>query len=58
MEEARKRRASTRRSGEEGRKRRRLDEERAKNRERKLQAMGMKEGGWDEGKAGEVGGGG
>ncbi|KAG6040648.1 hypothetical protein E4U41_007549 [Claviceps citrina] len=51
MEEARKRRAEDaqrRRRGEEDK--RRLDDERAKNRERKLKAMGMKEGGWDEGK--------
>lgn len=51
MEEARKRRAedaAKRRRGEE--ERRRMDDERAKNRERKLKAMNMKEGGWDEGK--------
>lgn len=53
MEEARKRRAEDaerrRRGAEE---RRRMDEERAANRERKLKAMGAKEGGsWDEGKA-------
>ncbi|KAH9907275.1 hypothetical protein F4778DRAFT_721235 [Xylariomycetidae sp. FL2044] len=52
MEEARKRRAEEaerRRRGEE--ERRRMDEERAANRERKLKAMGSKEGGsWDEGK--------
>ncbi|KAG5946867.1 hypothetical protein E4U53_006508 [Claviceps sorghi] len=51
MEEARKRRADDaerRRRGEE--EKRKLDDERAKNRERKLKAMGMKEGGWDEGK--------
>lgn len=51
MEEARKRRAleeEKRRRGEE--ERRRMDDERAKNRERKLAAMGQKEGGWDEGK--------
>ncbi|KAK2591758.1 hypothetical protein QQS21_010548 [Conoideocrella luteorostrata] len=51
MEDARKRRAEDaerRRRGEEDK--RKLDEERAKNRERKLKAMGMKEGGWDEGK--------
>ncbi|KAI1458203.1 hypothetical protein F4805DRAFT_425880 [Annulohypoxylon moriforme] len=52
MEEARKRRAEDaerrRRGAEE---RRRMDEERAANRERKLKAMGAKEGGsWDEGK--------
>lgn len=52
MEEARRRRteeAERRRRGEE--ERRRMDEERAANRERKLKAMGAKEGGnWDEGK--------
>ncbi|KAI1342950.1 hypothetical protein F5Y15DRAFT_428913 [Xylariaceae sp. FL0016] len=51
MEEARKRRAEDaerRRRGDEERKR--MDEERAANRERKLKAMGAKEGGWDEGK--------
>lgn len=51
MEDARKRRvedAAKRRRGEE--ERRRMDDERAKNRERKLKAMGTKEGGWDEGK--------
>lgn len=51
MEEARKRRAEDaerRRRGEEDR--RRMEDERAKNRERKLKAMGAKEGGWDEGK--------
>lgn len=51
MEEAKKRRAEEaqrRKRGEEDRKR--LEDERAKNRERKLKAMGMKEGGWDEGK--------
>ncbi|KAI1099982.1 hypothetical protein F4804DRAFT_320260 [Jackrogersella minutella] len=52
MEEARKRRADDaerRRKGAE--ERRRMDEERAANRERKLKAMGAKEGGsWDEGK--------
>ncbi|KXX74452.1 hypothetical protein MMYC01_208605 [Madurella mycetomatis] len=51
LEEARKRRAedaARRKAAEE--ERRRLEEERAKNRERKLAAMGMKEGGWDEGK--------
>lgn len=51
IEETRKRRAAEdekRRRGEEDR--RRMDEERARNRERKLQAMGQKEGGWDEGK--------
>ncbi|KAI0827805.1 hypothetical protein F5Y06DRAFT_227127 [Hypoxylon sp. FL0890] len=53
MEEARRRRAEEaerRKRGEE--ERRRMDEERAANRERKLKAMGAKEGGsWDEGKA-------
>ncbi|KAI1768655.1 hypothetical protein GGR53DRAFT_384826 [Hypoxylon sp. FL1150] len=52
MEEARRRRADEaerRRKGDE--ERRRMDEERAANRERKLKAMGAKEGGsWDEGK--------
>ncbi|KAI8965352.1 hypothetical protein F5Y11DRAFT_8511 [Daldinia sp. FL1419] len=52
MEEARRRRAEEaerRRKGEE--ERRRMDDERAANRERKLKAMGAKEGGnWDEGK--------
>ncbi|OAA51558.1 hypothetical protein NOR_00151 [Metarhizium rileyi] len=51
MEEARKRRAEEaerRRRGEE--EKRKLDDERAKNRERKLKAIGMKDGGWDEGK--------
>lgn len=51
MEEARKQRAENaakRRQTEE--QRRRLEEERMKNRERKLKAMSMKEGGWDEGK--------
>jgi hypothetical protein len=51
MEEARKRKAEEaerRKRGEEERKR--MDEERERNRERKLQAMGKKEGGWDEGK--------
>ncbi|KAI1498307.1 hypothetical protein F5X99DRAFT_412205 [Biscogniauxia marginata] len=51
MEEARRRRAEEaerRRKGEE--ERRRMDEERAANRERKLKAMGAKEGAWDEGK--------
>ncbi|KAL7622031.1 hypothetical protein AAE478_007532 [Parahypoxylon ruwenzoriense] len=52
MEEARRRRAEEaerRRRGDE--ERRRMDEERAANRERKLRAMGAKEGGnWDEGK--------
>ncbi|KAI6081752.1 hypothetical protein F4821DRAFT_248607 [Hypoxylon rubiginosum] len=53
MEEARKRRAEEaerRRRGDD--ERRRMDEERAANRERKLKAMGAKEGGsWDEGKS-------
>ncbi|KAK0708027.1 hypothetical protein B0H67DRAFT_603129 [Lasiosphaeris hirsuta] len=40
--------AVKRRAAEEDQ--RRLNEERAKNRERKLNAMGQKEGGWDEGK--------
>ncbi|KAF6823021.1 hypothetical protein CPLU01_11645 [Colletotrichum plurivorum] len=51
MEEARKRKKADeerRRRGEEDR--RRMDDERAKNRERKLKAMSIKEGGWDEGK--------
>ncbi|KAK1572779.1 uncharacterized protein LY79DRAFT_674011 [Colletotrichum navitas] len=51
MEEARQRRKldeERRRRGEE--ERRRMDDERAKNRERKLKAMSIKEGGWDEGK--------
>ncbi|KFA78250.1 hypothetical protein S40288_02683 [Stachybotrys chartarum IBT 40288] len=51
MEEARKRRAEDaerRKRGEEDRKR--MEDERAKNRERKLKAMGNKDGGWDEGK--------
>ncbi|OLN86354.1 hypothetical protein CCHL11_06355 [Colletotrichum chlorophyti] len=51
MEEARKRKKADeerRRRGEEERKR--MDDERAKNRERKLKAMSLKEGGWDEGK--------
>ncbi|KAG6247721.1 hypothetical protein E4U24_003018 [Claviceps purpurea] len=51
MEEARKRRtedAERRRRGEEDK--RRMDDERIKNRERKLKAMSMKQGGWDEGK--------
>lgn len=51
MEEARKRRAvedEKRRRGEE--ERRRMDDERAKNRERKLAALGQKEGGWDLGR--------
>ncbi|KAI2628473.1 hypothetical protein GGR54DRAFT_587320 [Hypoxylon sp. NC1633] len=55
MEEARRRRAEEaerRRRGDE--EKRRMDEERAANRERKLKAMGAKEGGsWDEGKAAE-----
>ena len=51
MEEARRRRQQDeerRKRGEEDRKR--MEDEREKNRERKLKAMGMKEGGWDEGK--------
>ncbi|KAH8902098.1 hypothetical protein BR93DRAFT_368107 [Coniochaeta sp. PMI_546] len=51
MEEARKRRAAEdekRRKGEE--ERRRMDDERARNRERKLAALGQKEGGWDLGR--------
>jgi hypothetical protein len=51
MEEARKRRqveAERRRQGDEDR--RRMEDERARNRERKLRAIGTKEGGWDEGK--------
>lgn len=51
MEEARKRRQEAeqrRKRGEENQ--RKLTDEREKNRERKLKAMGMKEGGWDEGK--------
>ena len=51
MEEARKRRLEAeqrRKRGEENQ--RKLNDEREKNRERKLKAMGMKEGGWDEGK--------
>ncbi|OAA80757.1 hypothetical protein LEL_00302 [Akanthomyces lecanii RCEF 1005] len=51
MEEARRQRAENverRRQNEE--QRRRLEDERTKNRERKLKAMNMKEGGWDEGK--------
>ncbi|KAK1700685.1 hypothetical protein BDP55DRAFT_626241 [Colletotrichum godetiae] len=51
MEEARQRKKvdeERRRRGEE--ERRRMDDERAKNRERKLKAMSIKEGGWDEGK--------
>ena len=54
MDEARKRRAEEaerRRRGEDDK--RKLDEERAKNRDRKLKAMGTKEGGWDEGKTEE-----
>ncbi|KAI0395283.1 hypothetical protein F5Y17DRAFT_424542 [Xylariaceae sp. FL0594] len=54
MEEARRRRAEEaerRRKGEE--ERRQMDQERAANRERKLKALGAKEGGWDEGKTAE-----
>lgn len=55
MEEARKQKAEMaerRRINEE--QRRKLEEERNKNRERKLKAMSMKEGGWDEGKAADT----
>lgn len=45
-----------RRRGEEDR--RKLEEERARNRDRKLKAMGAKEGNWDEGKGDGGGGGG
>jgi hypothetical protein len=51
MEAARLRRAEEaerRRRGED--ERRRMNDERERNRERKLKAMGAKEGGWDEGK--------
>lgn len=51
MEEARKRRAEEaekRKRGEE--ERRRMDDEREKNRERKLAALGNREGGWDLGR--------
>ncbi|PHH81043.1 hypothetical protein CDD80_4347 [Ophiocordyceps camponoti-rufipedis] len=51
MEEARRRRADEagrRRRADEDR--RKLDDERARNRERKLKAMSIKDGGWDEGK--------
>lgn len=51
MEEARRRRAEDaerRRRADDDR--RKLDDERARNRERKLKAMGNKDGGWDEGK--------
>ncbi|KAH6609924.1 hypothetical protein Trco_003270 [Trichoderma cornu-damae] len=51
MEEARRRRAEEaerRKRGEE--ERRKLEDERAKNRERKLKAMNIKDGSWDEGK--------
>ncbi|KAL7941185.1 hypothetical protein V8C42DRAFT_335577 [Trichoderma barbatum] len=51
MEEARKRRAEDaerRKRGED--ERRKLEDERAKNRERKLKAMNIKDGSWDEGK--------
>ncbi|PFH58249.1 hypothetical protein XA68_13982 [Ophiocordyceps unilateralis] len=51
MEEARRRRAEEavrRRRADEDR--RKLDDERARNRERKLKAMSLKDGGWDEGK--------
>ncbi|CAK7212775.1 hypothetical protein SEUCBS140593_001619 [Sporothrix eucalyptigena] len=55
-EEARKRKAAEdekRKRSEEDR--RRLEEERARNRDRKLKAMGVKEGNWDEGKDKEGG---
>ena len=51
MEDARKRKleeAERRKRGDEAKKK--MEDERDKNRERKLKAMGMKEGGWDEGK--------
>jgi hypothetical protein len=51
MEEARKRRADEaerRKRGDE--EKRKLEDERAKNRERKLKAMNIKDGSWDEGK--------
>ena len=51
QEEAKKRReedAKKRRAAEDDR--RQLDDERAKNRERKMNAMRIKEGGWDDGK--------
>ncbi|KAI1182526.1 hypothetical protein F5B17DRAFT_420013 [Nemania serpens] len=54
MEDARRRRAEEaerRRRGEE--ERRQMDQERAANRERKLKAMGIREGAWDEGKTAE-----
>ncbi|KAK3303703.1 uncharacterized protein B0T15DRAFT_569193 [Chaetomium strumarium] len=53
LEEARRRKAQEaerRKAAEE--ERRKLEEERARNRERKLKAMGAKEGGWDIGKEG------
>ncbi|CAK7275524.1 hypothetical protein SEPCBS57363_006735 [Sporothrix epigloea] len=53
-EEARKRKAAEeekRKRSEEDR--RRLEEERSRNRDRKLKAMGVKEGNWDEGKDNE-----
>ncbi|SPQ23410.1 e9872538-c8d9-44d7-aa47-b24611692c11 [Thermothielavioides terrestris] len=56
MEEARRRRAAEaerRRAADEAR--RRMDEERARNRERKLKAIGLKEGGWDAGKLSQDG---
>ena len=55
MEEARQRKAEEserRKRGEENRKK--LENEREKNRERKLKAMGMKEGGWDQDKGAEI----
>ncbi|KAK3984917.1 hypothetical protein QBC44DRAFT_300359 [Cladorrhinum sp. PSN332] len=51
MQDARKRRAeetAKRKVAEEEKKR--LEDERAKNRDRKLKAIGLKDGGWDEGK--------
>lgn len=51
MEDARRRRAedaAKRKAAEEEKKK--LEDERAKNRDRKLKALGMTEGGWDEGK--------
>lgn len=51
MEEARKKRLEeAERKRQADLERRKLDDERAKNRERKLKAMKIKEGGWDEGK--------
>ncbi|KAI2633352.1 hypothetical protein GGS21DRAFT_130960 [Xylaria nigripes] len=54
MEEEKRRQAEAaeqRRRGEE--QRRQMDQERAANRERKLKAMGAKDGGWDDGKPAE-----